>query len=526
MSRKKYLATSLLTILLTFCLAVAAFASPGPQQDPNSPVVDTAIESGAETAPADAGQYPVLGVEEVSLTTEEQQMLGLVNKERAALGVQQLQSDSTLVKLARLKAQDMIDYRYFGHTSPTYGSPFDMMKKFGVSYSYAGENLAMAPSVSSAHKALMGSPGHRANILKKEYDRVGIGIVVSGGQRYCVQLFTGGQTGEPNQPGQPTPEQTGEPGQPAPQDPCDPNQPDSEQYTGISADESLMVQLINSERAKAGLPRLTPDEQLFKVARLKARDFVDNHYFSHTSPTYGSLYNMLNRFGVEFTKGGENLAVSYNVTRAHNALMASLGNRANLLSEKYSRVGIGIADNGRYKYFVQLFADGGEIQPPSGGSAQPPQTGEPPQPPATDPAAPGNPGSDDTGVAGLTADEQRMLDLVNAERAKNGQPLLKANLKLTEVARLKARDMIDKNYFSHTSPTYGSPFDMMRKFGITYGTAGENLAGAPTVDTAHTNLMNSSGHRANILNGSFREVGIGIVNGGPYGKMIVQMFIG
>lgn len=126
----------------------------------------------------------------------------------------------------------------------------------------------------------------------------------------------------------------------------------------------------------------------------------------------------------------------------------------------------------------------------------------------------------------MSADEQQMLDLVNAERVKAGLSPLKANLKLTSVARLKAKDMIDKNYFSHTSPTYGSPFDMMKQFGISYYTAGENLAGAPNTSTAHTNLMNSSGHRANILNSSFKEVGIGIVNGGPYGKMFVQMFIG
>lgn len=119
-----------------------------------------------------------------------------------------------------------------------------------------------------------------------------------------------------------------------------------------------------------------------------------------------------------------------------------------------------------------------------------------------------------------------MVDLVNAERAKNGVAPLTVNYKLTGVARIKAQDMIDNNYFAHNSPTYGSPTDMMKKFGITYRTAGENLAGAPDVDTAHKNLMNSSGHRANILNGNFKEVGIGVVEGGPYGKMFVQMFIG
>ena len=119
-----------------------------------------------------------------------------------------------------------------------------------------------------------------------------------------------------------------------------------------------------------------------------------------------------------------------------------------------------------------------------------------------------------------------MINLVNTERANNGLAPLTVNMKLTEMARVKAQDMIDNNYFSHTSPTYGSPFDMMNQFGISYQTAGENLAGNSSVTAAHTALMNSSGHRANILNSNFKEVGIGIVDGGPYGKMFVQEFIG
>ncbi|HYF96340.1 MAG TPA: CAP domain-containing protein, partial [Symbiobacteriaceae bacterium] len=102
-------------------------------------------------------------------------------------------------------------------------------------------------------------------------------------------------------------------------------------------------------------------------------------------------------------------------------------------------------------------------------------------------------------TAGLTAEEQQMLNLVNSERAKAGLPALKADLEMTKVARLKSQDMIDRNYFSHQSPTYGSPFDMLTRFGVSYRTAGENIAGNGSVSGAHTSLMNSSGHRANIL---------------------------
>lgn len=125
----------------------------------------------------------------------------------------------------------------------------------------------------------------------------------------------------------------------------------------------------------------------------------------------------------------------------------------------------------------------------------------------------------------LTADEQKMLNLVNQERAKAGLPGLKVHPELVKLARLKSQDMINNKYFSHQSPVYGSPFDMMKSAGISYTRAGENLAGAPTVERAHTNLMNSPGHRANILNKDFTHIGIGIVDGGPYGKMFTQMFI-
>lgn len=156
-----------------------------------------------------------------------------------------------------------------------------------------------------------------------------------------------------------------------------------------------------------------------------------------------------------------------------------------------------------------------------------PQPEQPKQQPAPAPAPEKEqPKQEEQVNNGLTAEEQQMLNLVNAERQKQGLQPLQANLELTKVARVKAKDMIDNNYFSHQSPTYGSPFDMMKQFGISYRTAGENLAGNQTVEKAHNALMNSDGHRANILNANYTEVGIGIVAGGPYGKMFVQMFKG
>lgn len=119
-----------------------------------------------------------------------------------------------------------------------------------------------------------------------------------------------------------------------------------------------------------------------------------------------------------------------------------------------------------------------------------------------------------------------MLDLINQERSKVGVAPLKIDSKLQKMAQVKAEDMVAKSYFDHTSPTYGSPFDMMKKFGISYTSAGENIAGNSTVNKAHTALMNSPGHKANILKSSFNYIGIGVTTSPKYGKMFAQDFIG
>ncbi|MEW6546557.1 MAG: CAP domain-containing protein [Bacillota bacterium] len=119
-------------------------------------------------------------------------MLDLINMERARVGLPALQVDPTLVRLARLKSEDMVAKGYFGHISPTYGSPFAMMEGAGVKYRYAAENLAGAPAVDIAHRALMASPGHRANILSPHLTHAGIGIARGGPYGYMyTQMFIG-----------------------------------------------------------------------------------------------------------------------------------------------------------------------------------------------------------------------------------------------------------------------------------------------------------------------------------------------
>jgi uncharacterized protein YkwD/uncharacterized membrane protein required for colicin V production len=120
--------------------------------------------------------------------------------------------------------------------------------------------------------------------------------------------------------------------------------------------------------------------------------------------------------------------------------------------------------------------------------------------------------------------EARMLSWVNAERIKAGLNTLKADPELTNVARKHSVDMFRKGYFSHVSPDGKGPFDRMRNDNVQFTNAGENIALAPTLDIAHSGLMHSPGHRANILRPEFGRLGIGIVDGGKYGLMISQEF--
>lgn len=143
-------------------------------------------------------------------------------------------------------------------------------------------------------------------------------------------------------------------------------------------------------------------------------------------------------------------------------------------------------------------------------------------------------GSDDTVQLGFTVagakdcggDEMEMLDLVNRERRKVGLGTVQLDAELRSVGRVHSRDMLARGYFAHVNPDRKDPFDRMEAAGITYQTAGENLAFAPTVDVAHTGLMNSPGHRANILRPEFTKLGIGCADGGVRGLMFSQEFKG
>jgi len=126
----------------------------------------------------------------------------------------------------------------------------------------------------------------------------------------------------------------------------------------------------------------------------------------------------------------------------------------------------------------------------------------------------------------IKAIENKVISIVNVERSKAGVSTLKGNWQLSRIARYKAEEMRDKNYFSHISPSFGSPFDMLKSFGMTFSAAGENIAlGQQDPGSVMTSWMNSQGHKENILNVNYTEIGVGVAKGSNGNIYWVQQFI-
>ncbi|MEW6541668.1 MAG: CAP domain-containing protein [Bacillota bacterium] len=268
-----------------------------------------------------------------------------------------------------------------------------------------------------------------------------------------------------------------------------------------SADESKLISGINQARQQAGVQPLANTAGLNQVAL----DLLT---------TRTSVSQALRNQGISYRSACTLRVNSGNVNLVVRALTGSCAPQA--LQPQYSQVGVAIRNNVTVVVLINGVVSG--QQPPPTQPTPPPA--EPTPPPPTQPAPTPNPGS-------MTANELKIVDLVNAERAKLGLRALAVDAKLSQVARLKSEDMRDNRYFAHQSPTYGSPFEMMRQFGITYRTAGENIAaGQRTPEEAMRGWMNSSGHRANILNSSFTHIGVGHAVGGSYTNYWTQMFIG
>ena len=133
---------------------------------------------------------------------------------------------------------------------------------------------------------------------------------------------------------------------------------------------------------------------------------------------------------------------------------------------------------------------------------------------------------EETSATAITTDEELILSLINTEREKNNLPELEIDEGLQNLARLKAEDLVKNNYFSHISPTYGTPFEMLKNHNITYKTASENIAGNASLENAVSSWMNSESHKQNILSNHYNLTGIGVVDSIAYGKIIVELFVG
>lgn len=125
----------------------------------------------------------------------------------------------------------------------------------------------------------------------------------------------------------------------------------------------------------------------------------------------------------------------------------------------------------------------------------------------------------------MSENEKTIFDLINNARTKAGVPKLVADSNVFKVARLKTKDMVSKSYFAHSSPTYGSPFKMLKTYGVTYKVAGENIAGNPSLEAAVNAWLNSATHKQNLLSNTYNYIGIGVEKSETYGYVITTMFI-
>lgn len=161
--------------------------APAPNLEPQTPAPAPAPQPAPETpAPVPAPEP----MPSDNFSAMQAEMLGYINAARVQYNLAPLTLDSALCNGAYLKSKDMAENNYFSHTSPTYGSPFAMMKSLGISYRTAGENIAKNTSVKGAHDAFMNSAGHRQNILGSSYSKVGLGFYQEGHYLYVTQWFT------------------------------------------------------------------------------------------------------------------------------------------------------------------------------------------------------------------------------------------------------------------------------------------------------------------------------------------------
>jgi uncharacterized YkwD family protein len=285
----------------------------------------------------------------------------------------------------------------------------------------------------------------------------------------------------------------------------------SAEAAGNTAAELQVVDQINQARTAKGVAKLQVDPAITAAAQKQAQELANS-----SSSNYSQVNNLM--------KSGQYGVIKASVLRSSNVaylVKYQLNNSSFAgLSEQYNLFGVGIADSKYYgKVCVEIFAKGKAVQQPT----QPTQPEQPKQedtntnPPNNQPQQPPQNDQSTQTSTNMSEFQQKVVELVNQERAKVGLKPVVAKTDLTKVAQVKAEDMATNKYFSHTSPTYGSPFDMMKQFGINYSYAGENIAmGYRTPESVMQGWMNSEGHKKNILNPNFTEIGVGFTSNGYY----------
>lgn len=169
------------------------------------------------------------------------------------------------------------------------------------------------------------------------------------------------QPTQPYWPTEPIPPTQPVPSVPAPETPIEPIQPITPEdrvpfpNLSLSGEERQLINQVNQERIKHGLKPLNVDMTLVSIAKTKSHDMASNNYFSHVSPTLGTVYNMLDNAGVTYSRAGENIARTGSVSRAHDLFMNSSGHRANILHSGYTHVGVGIVKYGTSYHITQVF---------------------------------------------------------------------------------------------------------------------------------------------------------------------------
>ncbi|GAB6179087.1 hypothetical protein JCM14036_04060 [Desulfotomaculum defluvii] len=289
-------------------------------------------------------------------------------------------------------------------------------------------------------------------------------------------------------------------------------------------DSQEMVRLINEARSKAGLTALMVDQQL----SLQAAKNLEYYQRTGQSPSSTMLLDIAKSGG--YSTIGQTIVRSNDVATMVQKQLVYYGSRS-ILNAKYNRIGLAFMDTSSGKICVQLLGYKPITEPIEKPEQPVPQPEPTPQPEPAAPQPEPEPQPEPQPVpqeptSFMNDFQKQVVNLVNAERAKYGLQPLVAKEDLTKVAQAKAQDMYQSRYFSHTSPNYGSPFDMMRKFGISYLAAGENIAmGQKTPEQVMQDWMNSSGHRANILNAKYNEIGVGVYQSySGYGYIWVQEF--